>query len=90
MQLLIFKTSLVEFTKPPYNAFTLYKLFVYSHEGMSPTCLISIPFFIAQVTPERGLCVEEYLRYKGLGRATLRDRGKTLAVGVVTKIIGYG
>jgi len=36
---------------------------------------------------ERPICMELYSTYKQLGRFTLRDQGKTLGAGIVTKLI---
>lgn len=35
----------------------------------------------------RGLCMERYSDIRSLGRVTLRDGGKTFAVGIVQRII---
>ncbi|KAH7297984.1 hypothetical protein KP509_25G022100 [Ceratopteris richardii] len=52
-------------------------------------CLLANQRAVIEVKPERGICLEEYSRYKALGRISLRDAGKTLAVGIVTRIIEY-
>ena len=44
-------------------------------------------FRLVQIAPERGVCLEEYTAYKALGRIALREGGKTLAVGIVTRIL---
>ena len=44
-------------------------------------------FRLVQIVPERGVCLEEYTAYKALGRIALREGGKTLAVGIVTRIL---
>ena len=41
---------------------------------------------LVEVTPARALCLERYADYRALGRVALRDRGRTIAVGVVTGI----
>jgi len=46
--------------------------------GMSAVVIIQL---------ERPLCLELYANYKQLGRFTLRDQGKTLGAGIVTKLI---
>eukprot|EP00753_Platysulcus_tardus_P012693 PLAT3518.1.p1 GENE.PLAT3518.1~~PLAT3518.1.p1 ORF type:complete len:812 (-),score=367.56 PLAT3518.1:191-2584(-) len=38
------------------------------------------------ITPARSLCVELYSSCRSLGRFTLRDEGKTVAVGIITKL----
>lgn len=40
------------------------------------------------MTCPRGLCLEEYADLKALGRVVLRDASRTLAVGVVTQLLG--
>jgi elongation factor 1 alpha-like protein len=40
-----------------------------------------------EVTCPRGMCLEEYSDLKPLGRVALRDGGRTLAVGVVTRLL---
>ncbi|CAM6125926.1 unnamed protein product [Calypogeia fissa] len=52
-----------------------------------PRCLIANQSALIEVVPERSLCLEEYSRFKALGRIALRDGGKTLAVGIVTRIL---
>lgn len=42
---------------------------------------------ILQVVPDEGLCIEEYSEFRALGRVALRDGGKTVAVGIVTRIL---
>ena len=50
-------------------------------------CLLKGQSGVVAVSVERPLCLEEYSDLKALGRVALRDGGKTLAVGVVTRII---
>ncbi|KAI9991168.1 hypothetical protein PInf_018800 [Phytophthora infestans] len=42
---------------------------------------------VVQITCHRKICLEEFANYRQLGRFTLRDRGKTLAAGIITQII---
>ena len=42
---------------------------------------------MVEVSPARAMCLEEYADYKALGRIALREGGKTIAVGIVTRII---
>lgn len=42
---------------------------------------------LVEIAVDRGICLEEYSHYRALGRVTLRDRGRTLAVGIVTRIL---
>eukprot|EP00249_Psilotum_nudum_P014863 c25037_g1_i2 orf=1240-2895(+) len=53
----------------------------------NPRCLLAHQSAILEVVPERAVCVEEYSNYRALGRISLRDAGKTLAVGIVFRII---
>ncbi|XP_024525914.1 HBS1-like protein isoform X2 [Selaginella moellendorffii] len=55
----------------------------------SPRCLTSNQSALVEVAPERGLCVQEYIKFRGLGRVVLRSEGRTLAVGIITRIISY-
>jgi hypothetical protein len=41
----------------------------------------------SQVVLERPMCIEEYSQCKALGRIVLRDRGMTLAAGIVIGVI---
>lgn len=54
-----------------------------------PRVILANQRAIIEIQPERGICAEEYARYKALGRVTLRDAGKTLAVGIVMRIVDY-
>ena len=42
---------------------------------------------IARLEMAQNVCLETYKEYPQLGRFTLRDEGKTVAVGKVTKLI---
>ena len=42
---------------------------------------------MVEVTSARSLVLEEYSDFKALGRVALRDGGRTLAVGVVTRLL---
>jgi elongation factor 1 alpha-like protein len=50
-------------------------------------CLAKGQSGVVEVTLPRGVCLEEYSDLKSLGRVALRDGGRTLAVGVVTRLI---
>ena len=52
-----------------------------------PRCITRECSAMVQITCHRTLCLETFADYRQLGRFTLRDRGKTLAAGVVTQII---
>ncbi|CAI2179273.1 1414_t:CDS:10 [Funneliformis geosporum] len=45
---------------------------------------------IAQLETQGPICVETFEDYPQLGRFTLRDEGKTIAIGKITKVIGNG
>ncbi|CDO98420.1 unnamed protein product [Coffea canephora] len=53
----------------------------------SPRCLLSKQNAVIEVALEEEVCVEEYSRCKALGRVSLRASGRTIALGVVTKIV---
>jgi len=48
-----------------------------------PTCLKSGEEGMAKLTPLKPLCIEPFSNYPSLGRFVLRDKGQTVAVGVV-------
>ena len=50
-------------------------------------CLTKGQTAMVEVTAARALCLEEYGDLKALGRIALRDGGRTVAVGVVTKLL---
>lgn len=53
-----------------------------------PRCLLKGQSAVVEVTPARPLCLEDYLHYRTLGRVALRDGGRTIAVGIVTRLPG--
>ncbi|KAL3834766.1 hypothetical protein ACJIZ3_009502 [Penstemon smallii] len=53
----------------------------------SPRCLLSKQNAIIEVVLQGSVCVEEYSDCRALGRVSLRASGKTIALGVVTKIM---
>jgi elongation factor 1 alpha-like protein len=52
-----------------------------------PRCLTKGQTALVEVTPARGLCLEEAADYRSLGRVALREGGRTIAVGLVTRIL---
>ncbi|CAH0476604.1 unnamed protein product [Peronospora belbahrii] len=56
-------------------------------EKKKPRCITRERSAVVQITCHRKICLEEFAHYRQLGRFTLRDRGKTLAAGIVTQII---
>jgi peptide chain release factor subunit 3 len=42
---------------------------------------------IAVIQTAQPICIEKYADYPMLGRFTLRDEGKTVAIGKVTKVL---
>ncbi|KAG7391773.1 HBS1-like protein [Phytophthora boehmeriae] len=56
-------------------------------ERKKPRCITRDRSAVVQITSQRSLCLEEFASYRQLGRFTLRDRGKTLAAGIITQII---
>jgi elongation factor 1 alpha-like protein len=53
----------------------------------SPRCLLAKQSAILEVELQESVCVEEFSSSRALGRVFLRSSGKTVAVGVVSKII---
>ena len=51
-----------------------------------PRCLLKGQTAVVEVTPARAVPLEQYSDYRALGRVALRDGGRTIAVGVVTKV----
>ena len=56
-------------------------------ERKKPRCITRERSAVVQITCHRKICLEEFANYRQLGRFTLRDRGKTLAAGIITQII---
>ncbi|XP_059637667.1 uncharacterized protein LOC132279655 isoform X2 [Cornus florida] len=53
----------------------------------SPRCLSSKQSAVVEVVLQGAVCVEEFSSCKALGRAFLRSSGRTVAVGIVTRIM---
>ncbi|XXG44724.1 hypothetical protein AAC387_Pa01g4449 [Persea americana] len=53
----------------------------------APRCLIAKQSAVIEVALDRAVCVEEFSVCKGLGRIFLRASGKTVAVGITTRIV---
>lgn len=56
-------------------------------EKTKPRCITREKSAVVQITCQRPICLEEFTNYRQLGRFTLRDRGTTLAAGIITEII---
>ncbi|RLN96748.1 hypothetical protein BBJ28_00014207 [Nothophytophthora sp. Chile5] len=56
-------------------------------EKKKPRCITRERSAVVHITCVRSLCLEEFANYRQLGRFTLRDRGKTLAAGIITQIL---
>uniref|UniRef100_H3G570 Tr-type G domain-containing protein n=2 Tax=Phytophthora ramorum TaxID=164328 RepID=H3G570_PHYRM len=54
-------------------------------EKKKPRCITRERSAVVQITCHRKICLEEFANYRQLGRFTLRDRGKTLAAGIITQ-----
>lgn len=54
----------------------------------SYTSILTVFLAIFQVTLDGAVCVQEFSKSRALGRAYLRSSGRTIAVGVVNRIIG--
>jgi len=52
-----------------------------------PKCLGPQATALVVIQLERPVCLELYSNYRQLGRFTLRDAGKTIGAGIVTKLI---
>lgn len=52
-----------------------------------PRCITREKSAVVQITCQRPICLEEFANYRQLGRFTLRDRGVTLAAGIITEIL---
>jgi elongation factor 1 alpha-like protein len=52
-----------------------------------PRCLARNQTGLIEVTASRPLCAEAYADVKALGRVTLREGGRTIAVGIVTRVL---
>lgn len=40
-----------------------------------------------QIVPDEPVCIERYTDFRAFGRIALREGGKTIAVGIVTRIL---
>ncbi|KAJ4707683.1 putative Elongation factor 1-alpha [Melia azedarach] len=54
----------------------------------SPRCLTAKQSAVVEVVLQAPVCVEEFSNCRALGRVFLRSLGRTIAVGIVTRIIG--
>ncbi|KXZ51970.1 hypothetical protein GPECTOR_11g92 [Gonium pectorale] len=52
-----------------------------------PRCLTRGQTALVEVTAARAMVLEEYSEYRALGRVALREGGRTLAVGIVTRLL---
>ena len=50
-------------------------------------CRCCLQTALVQVTPSRSMCLEDYSDLKALGRIALREGGRTVAVGLVMKVV---
>jgi elongation factor 1 alpha-like protein len=57
-------------------------------ERRRPRCITRERSAVVHVTSDRPICLEAFADFRQLGRFTLRDRGKTLAAGIITEILG--
>ncbi|XP_031373352.1 elongation factor 1-alpha isoform X2 [Punica granatum] len=53
----------------------------------TPRCLVAKQSAILEVVLNGSVCAEEYSNCKALGRVSLRSLGRTVAVGVITRLI---
>uniref|UniRef100_A0A7N1A0I2 Tr-type G domain-containing protein n=1 Tax=Kalanchoe fedtschenkoi TaxID=63787 RepID=A0A7N1A0I2_KALFE len=54
----------------------------------SPRCLVAKQSAVVEVLLSQAICVEEFSKCRALGRVFLRSSGTTLAVGVVSRVMG--
>lgn len=52
-----------------------------------PRCITRNCSAVVQITCSRPICLEMFSDFRQLGRFTLRDRGVTLAAGIVSEIL---
>eukprot|EP01111_Echinosteliopsis_oligospora_P016735 TRINITY_DN7051_c0_g1_i1.p1 TRINITY_DN7051_c0_g1~~TRINITY_DN7051_c0_g1_i1.p1 ORF type:complete len:728 (-),score=285.13 TRINITY_DN7051_c0_g1_i1:33-2216(-) len=52
-----------------------------------PRALVEGHAAVIEVVIDRGVCLEKFADYRGLGRFLLRDHGKTIAAGVVLELL---
>lgn len=55
----------------------------------APRCLMSKQSAVVEVVLQKAVCVEEFSNCRALGRAFLRASGRTVAVGVVNRVIQH-
>lgn len=53
----------------------------------APRCLTAKQSAVIEVVVDRAVCVEEFSECKAIGRVFLRASGKTVAVGIITRIV---
>ncbi|XP_039044310.1 HBS1-like protein isoform X1 [Hibiscus syriacus] len=53
----------------------------------APRCIVAKQSAVVEVTLHEAVCVEEFSKCKALGRVFLRTLGRTVAVGIVTRIV---
>ncbi|MCD9638502.1 hypothetical protein HAX54_022508 [Datura stramonium] len=53
----------------------------------SPRCLLAKQNAVIEVVLQGMICVEEHSKCKGLGRVSLRASGRTIALGLVTRVL---
>ncbi|XP_058097737.1 uncharacterized protein LOC131242843 isoform X2 [Magnolia sinica] len=53
----------------------------------APRCLLARQSAVIEVALDRAVCVEEFSNCKALGRVFLRSSGKTVAVGIINRVI---
>ncbi|XVF89490.1 hypothetical protein PTKIN_Ptkin19aG0134100 [Pterospermum kingtungense] len=53
----------------------------------APRCIVAKQSAVVEVILQEAVCVEEFSKCKALGRVFLRTLGRTVAVGIVTRIV---
>ncbi|XP_022729609.1 HBS1-like protein isoform X2 [Durio zibethinus] len=54
----------------------------------APRCIVAKQSAVVEVVLHEPVCIEEFSKCKALGRVFLRTLGRTVAVGIVTRIVG--
>ena len=52
-----------------------------------PRCIGRNASALVEITSRRPICLETFVEYRALGRFSLRDRGVTLAAGIITALV---
>lgn len=59
----------------------------HSHTPIRPSCLVGGALASVELRAPRPVCIERYEDSRALGRFVLRQKGETVAVGMVTEVL---